>query len=130
MVEHEELTPSLITFSRKIRAKTSTKGKQPKHEEKIHRITIVECPTCGKMVEKDDDHYCPPMKETDSSILVDMQWWEIKEDTASATNESWWDAYVQMPDPTPLKASSPSLSDYVRRHEQAWRQGYEDESNI
>src|SRR6266542_3383585 len=130
MTKKEELTPSLITFSRKIRAETSSKGKQPKYEEKIYRITIVECPTCGKMVEKDDDHYCPLMRETDPSILVDMSWWEIKEDTASTANESWWDAYVQMLDPTPPRASSPSLSKYIRRHEQAWKQGYEDESNI
>ncbi len=82
------------------------------------------------MVEKDDDHYCPPMRETDPSILVDILWWEIKENTASTANESWWDAYVQMPDPELLRALSPSLSKYIKRHEQAWKQGYEDESNI
>ncbi len=71
IAEQEELTPSLITFRRKIRAETLPKGKQPKYEEKIHRITIIECPTCGKMVKKDDDHYCPPMREMDPSILVD-----------------------------------------------------------
>ncbi len=65
MVEQEELTPSLIIFRRKIRAKTSSKGKQSKYEEEIHRITIIEYPMCGKMVEQDDDHYCPPMRETD-----------------------------------------------------------------
>src|SRR6266545_2754564 len=41
-----------------------------------------------------------------------------------------WDAYVQMPDPTPPRAPSPTLSEYIRRHEQSWKQGYEDESNI
>ncbi len=82
------------------------------------------------MVEKDDDHYCPPMKETDPSILVDTPWWEIKEDGASIENKSWWDAYVQMPNEEPPRASSPSLSKYIKRYEQAWRQGYEDESNI
>ena len=71
MAEQEELTLSLITFRRKIRAETSPKGKQPKYEEEIYRITIIKCPTCGKMVEQDDDHYCPPMRETDPSILVD-----------------------------------------------------------
>ncbi len=94
MAEQEELTPSLITFSRKIRAETSPKGKQPKYEEEIHRITIIECPTCGKMVEKENDHYYPPMRETNPSILVDTLWWEIKEDETSTANESWWDAYV------------------------------------
>src|SRR6266498_862062 len=96
MAEQEELTSWLITFSRKIRAETSPKGKQLKYKEKIHRITIIECLTCGKMVKKDDDHYCPPMRETDPSILVDMPWWEVKEDTASIANKSWWDVYVQM----------------------------------
>src|SRR6266542_1427156 len=67
----KELTPSLIIFRRKVRAEISPKEKQPKYEEKIHRITIIECPTCGKMVEENDDHYCPPMRETDLSILVD-----------------------------------------------------------
>src|SRR6266498_664240 len=105
MAKQEELTPSLITFRRKIRAETSPKGKQPIYEEKIHRITIVECPTCGKMVEKNDDYYCPPMRETDPSILVDTPWWKIKEDTAFIANESWWNAYVQMPDSEPLRAS-------------------------
>ncbi len=70
------------------------------------------------------------MRETDPSILVDTPWWEIKEDMASTANESWWDAYVQMPDPELSRAPSPSLSEYVKRHEEAWRQGYEDESNI
>src|SRR6266498_3411798 len=35
-----------------------------------------------------------------------------------------------MSDLTPLRAPSPTLSEYIKRHEQAWRQGYEDESNI
>ncbi len=61
MAEQKELTLSLITFRRKIRAETSPKGKQSKYEEEIHRITIIECPMCEKMVEQDDDHYCPPM---------------------------------------------------------------------
>src|SRR6266496_6364889 len=114
----------------KNKGRNITKRETAQTRGKIHRITIVECPTCGKMVEKDDDHYCPPMRETDPSILVDTPWWEIKEDTASIANESWWDAYVQMPDLTPPRAPSSSLSEYIRRHEQAWRQGYEDESNI
>ena len=71
MAEQKELIPSLVTFKRKIRAETSPKGKQPKYKEKIYRITIIECLTCGKMVKKDDDHYCPPMRKTDPSILVD-----------------------------------------------------------
>ncbi len=71
MAKQEELTLSLITFKRKIRAEISPKGKQPKYEEKIYRISIIECLICGKMVKENDDHYCPPMRETDPSILVD-----------------------------------------------------------
>ncbi len=54
MAKQEELILSLITFRQKIRAETLLKEKQPKYEEKIHRITIIECPTCEKIVEKDD----------------------------------------------------------------------------
>ena len=64
IAEQEELTPSLITFRRKIRAETLPKGKQLKYEEEIYRITIIKCPTCEKMVEQDDDYYCPPIRET------------------------------------------------------------------
>src|SRR6266540_16252 len=96
MAEQEELTLSLTTFKRKIRAKTSLKGKQPKYEEEIHRISIVEYLTCRKMVKENDDHYYPPMRETDPSILVDTSWWKIKEDTTPTKNESWWDEYIQM----------------------------------
>src|SRR6266540_4175547 len=45
-------------------------------------------------------------------------------------NESWWDEYIQMPEPEPPRVLLPSLSDYIKRHEDAWRRGYEDESNI
>jgi len=110
----------LITFNRKIRAEASPKGKQPKYEEKIHRIMIIEYPICGKMVEEDDDHYCPPIRETDLSILVDTPWWKIKEDETSIANESWWDEYIQMPNPKLPRASSPGIDEYIRRNMQAW----------
>src|SRR6266540_4493051 len=47
LTNQAELTPSFITFKRDIRKVTSKKGKQPEHP--IHKITIIECPTCGKM---------------------------------------------------------------------------------
>ena len=128
MAEQKELTPLLITFSRKIRAEISPKRKQLKYEEKIHKITIVECPTCGKMVEKDDNHYCSPMRETDPSILVDTPQWEIKEDGAFTANESWQDEYIQMLNLEPPKAPSPNLSEYIKRNRQAWERGYEREA--
>ncbi len=60
LVDQKELTPSLITFKREIRNAALPKGKMPQHEEKIHKIVIEECPTCGKMIEKGDNHYCLP----------------------------------------------------------------------
>src|SRR6266540_6448298 len=113
MAEQEELTLLLITFKRKIRAETSPKGKQPKHEEEIYRITVIEYPTCGKMVEENDDHYCSFMKEIDPSILVDTPWWETKNNETSMANESWWDAYVQILDLELPRAPLPSLSEYI-----------------
>ncbi len=64
----------------------------------------------------------------DPSILVDTPWWEIKESEAPTENESWWDEYVQMLNSEPPRAPSPNISEYIRRNEQAWRQGYEGEA--
>jgi len=51
------------------------------HEEKIHKIIIEECLTCGKIVNKEDDYYClSQRKEVNPAIL---------------SNESWWDTYIQ-----------------------------------
>ena len=58
---------------RDIRRITYKKGKQPEHL--IYKITIIKCLTCGKMVEESEDHYCPPAKEMDLTILVDKSWW-------------------------------------------------------
>ena len=55
-------------FKRDIRRITCKKGKQPEHP--IHKIIIIECPTCEKMIEKNKDHYCSPAKEMDLIILV------------------------------------------------------------
>ena len=72
LANQAELTPSLITFKRDIRRVTSKKGKQPEHP--IYKITIIECPTCGKMVEENKDHYCLPARETDPTILMNKPW--------------------------------------------------------
>ncbi len=69
-----ELTPSLITFKRDIRRVTSKKGKQPEYP--IHKITIIECPICEKMVEENQDHYCLLARETDLTILTNEPWWD------------------------------------------------------
>src|SRR6266498_4806038 len=69
-----ELTPSLITFRRNIRRITCKKDKQPEYP--IHKITIIECPTCRKMVEENQDYYCPPAREIDLTILTNKPWWD------------------------------------------------------
>jgi len=61
-----------MTFKRDIRRVTCKKNKQSKHL--IHKITIIECPTCEKMVKENKDHYCPPVRKTDSIILADKLW--------------------------------------------------------
>src|SRR6266540_947842 len=63
LANQAELIPSFITFKRDIRRITSKKGKQSEYP--IYKITIVECPTCEKIVEENQDHYCPPVRETD-----------------------------------------------------------------
>ena len=81
LVDQKEPTPSLITFKRKIRNTALPKGKMSQHEKKIHKIIIEECPTCGKIVKKGDNYYCPSQrKEVDPIIL---------------SNEPWWDTYIQ-----------------------------------
>ncbi len=49
---------------------TYKKGKQTEYP--IHKIIIIECLTCEKMVEESKDHYCLSMKETDPTILTDI----------------------------------------------------------
>ncbi len=50
------------------------KGKQLEHS--IHKITIIECLTCEKIVEENQDYYCPPIRETDLTIFTDKLWWD------------------------------------------------------
>ncbi len=91
LANQAELTPSLITFKRDIRRVTSKKGKQTEHP--IHRITIIECPTCGKMVEENKDYYCPPARETDLTILTNKPWQDTTHSelqTPSEITEEWY----------------------------------------
>src|SRR6266498_1679767 len=53
LANQAELTPSLITFKRNIRRVICKKGKQLKHP--IHKIAIIECPICEKMVKENQD---------------------------------------------------------------------------
>jgi len=66
------LTPFLIIFKRDIRRVICKKGKQPEHP--IHKITIIKCPICEKMVEENKDHYCSSVKKVDPTILTDKPW--------------------------------------------------------
>jgi len=68
------LISSLITFKRDIRRIIYKKVKQSKHL--IYKIIIIECPTYEKMIEENDDYYCPSARKTDSTILIDILWWD------------------------------------------------------
>ncbi len=87
-------TPSLITFKRDIRRVTCKKGKQPEHP--IHKITIIECLICEKMVKENQDHYCLPARETDSIIFTNKPWWDITHSgpqTLSEITEEWYSEF-------------------------------------
>ncbi len=91
LINQAELTPSLVTFKRDIRRVTSKKGKQPEHP--VHKITIIECLTCRKMVEENKDYYCPPARETDPTILTDKPWWDTTHSGSqipSEITEEWY----------------------------------------
>ncbi len=97
-----ELTLSLIIFKRDIRRVICKKGKQLEHP--IHKITIIEYPTCGKMVEENKDHYCPPARETDPTILTNKSWWDTTHSgpqTPLELTEEWYpefqDGYETLP---------------------------------
>ena len=86
-----KLIPSLIIFKKDIRRVTCKKGKQWEHL--IHKITIIECPTCGKMVEENKDHYCPPAREIDPTILTNKPWWDTTHSGSqilSKLTEEWY----------------------------------------
>src|SRR6266542_419210 len=91
LVNQAELIPSVITFKRDIKRVTCKKGKPL--EPPIHKITIIECLTCEKMVKEDQDHYCPPARETDPTILTDKLWWDTTHSgpqTLSELTEEWY----------------------------------------
>src|SRR6266498_1941578 len=88
------INPSLITFKKDIRKVTCKKGKQLEHP--IHKITIIECPTCGKMVEENEDHYCPPARKTDPTILTNELWWDTTHSgpqIPSEITEEWYSEF-------------------------------------
>ena len=94
LTNQAELTPSLVTFNRDIRRVTSKKGKQPEHP--IHKIIIIECPTCRKMVEENQDHYCPLVREINPTILTDKPWWDTihsEPQTPSELTEEWYSEF-------------------------------------
>ena len=91
LANQAELISFLITFKRDIKRVTCKKGKQPEHP--IHKITIIECPTCGKMVKENQDHYCPPARKTDPTILTNKPWWDTihsGSQTLSEIMEEWY----------------------------------------
>ncbi|SRR6266498_2073188 len=86
-----ELIPFLITFKKDIRRVTCKKDKQPEHP--IHKIIIIKCPTCGKMVEEKQDHYCPSIRETNPTILMNKPWWNTihsRSQTPLEVTKEWY----------------------------------------
>ncbi len=78
-------------FKRDIRRVIYKKGKQPEHP--IHKITIIECLICGKIVKENQDHYCPSTRETDPTILTDKSWWNtthLGSQIPSDLTEEWY----------------------------------------
>src|SRR6266498_5987436 len=74
LANQAKLIPFLIMFKRDIRRITCKKDKQSEHP--IHKITIIECLTYGKMVEEDQDYYYPSAREMDPTILTNKPWWD------------------------------------------------------
>ncbi len=73
LTNQAELTLSLIIFKRDIRRVICKKRKQL--EYLIHKIIIIKCPTCEKMVKENKNYYYPPVKEIDPTILTNKPWW-------------------------------------------------------
>ena len=70
------------------------KGKQLEHP--IHKITIIECLTCEKMVKENQDHYCSPTRETDQTTLADKLWWDTTHSESqipSEVTEEWYSEF-------------------------------------
>ncbi len=91
LTNQAELTPSFITFKRDIRRITCKKDKQLEHL--IHKITIIKYPTCEKMVEENQDHYCPSAREMDLTILTNKPWWDTTHSgpqIPSELTEEWY----------------------------------------
>ena len=75
LADQKKLTPSLITFKKEIQNAALPKGKMPQYTKEIYKIIIEECAIYGKIVEKEDDHYCSPQrKEVDPTILSNELW--------------------------------------------------------
>src|SRR6266498_2833944 len=94
LANQAELIPSLITFKKDIKRVMCKKGKQLEHP--IHKITIIECPICEKMVEENQDYYYLPVRETDLTILTNKLWWDIihsGSQISSELAEEWYSEF-------------------------------------
>src|SRR6266540_715816 len=109
LTNQAELTPSLITFKRDIRRVTCKKGKQLEHP--IHRITIIEYPTCEKIMEGSQNHHCPP---ADPTILTDKPWWDTTHSGLQILSELTEEWYPEFQDgyEIPLQQEAPTLQAY------------------
>src|SRR6266540_5540393 len=94
LANQAKLIPSLITFKRDIRKVTCKKSKQPEYP--MHKITIIKYLTCRKIVKENQDHYCPPIRETDLTILANKPWWVITHSgpqTPSDLTKEWYSKF-------------------------------------
>ncbi len=66
------------------------------------------------MVEENKDHYCPPARETDLTILINILWWDTTHSgpqTPSDLIEEW---YLEFQDvyETPTEQEAPTSQTY------------------
>ena len=115
LANQAELIPSFITYKRDIKRVTCKKGKQSEHP--IHKITIIECPTCGKIVEENKDYYCPPTRETDLTILTNKPWWDTTYSGPQTLSELTGEWYPEFQD------GYESLTEQEVSTSQAYQQG-------
>jgi len=63
------------------------------------------------MVEEDQDHYCPPVREMDSTILTNKSWWDTthsEPQTSSELTEEWYPKFQDGYETPPQQEASTS----------------------
>ena len=66
------------------------------------------------MVKENQDHYCPPARETDLIILINKPWWDNTHSgpqTSSGITEEWYPEFQDGYE-TPLQQEAPTSQKY------------------